>query len=104
MRQKTYIERVTHSDGEEVKPYYNITCAGMPKRCKNLLSISMNGEEIKDEDFTKEQLLFLYDENHERIKRGIEDFKVGLEIPGKLLPKRIPGGIILLDTSYKIRG
>lgn len=104
VRQKTYIERVTHSDGEEVKPYYNITCAGMPKRCKNLLSISMNGEEIKDEDFTKEQLLFLYDENHERIKRGIEDFKVGLEIPGKLLPKRIPGGIILLDTSYKIRG
>ena len=36
-------------------------------------------------------------------KRTIEDFKVGLKIPGKLLPKRIPGGVVLMATTYEMR-
>ena len=35
--------------------------------------------------------------------RTLEDFKLGLEVPGKLLPKRIPGGVLLVDTPYKMR-
>ena len=34
----------------------------------------------------------------------IEDFKVGLVIPtGKLVPKNIPGGIVLIDSPYCMR-
>ena len=34
----------------------------------------------------------------------LSDFKVGLIIPtGKLLPKHINGGIVLVDSPYKVR-
>ena len=36
-------------------------------------------------------------------RRTIEDFTIGLSVPGKLLPKRIPGGVLLVDTDYKMR-
>ena len=98
-RQKTYMEHVTHENCEPIEqPYWNIKCAGMPDRCKNLFEMSMNGYVPKETDkFTKEQLDFL------KIKRTMEDFKVGLKVPGKLLPKRIPGGILLVETSYEMR-
>ena len=36
--------------------------------------------------------------------RKLEDFKIGLQIPfGKLRPKRIKGGTLLVETSYKMR-
>ena len=31
------------------------------------------------------------------------DFKIGLKIPGKLIPKRIRGGVLLVDTTYEMR-
>ena len=38
IRQKTYVEHVTHEDLKPIdKPYYNIKCAGMPSSCKELL-------------------------------------------------------------------
>ena len=36
-------------------------------------------------------------------KRDLTDFKIGLVIPGKLLPKRIHGGVLLVDTTYEMR-
>ena len=30
-------------------------------------------------------------------------FNVGLSVPGKLLPKRIKGGIVLTETTYEMR-
>lgn len=108
-RQKTYIEHVTHEDllpvvtlkdkeGNLRKPYWNIKCAGMPERCKDLFEKSMNGyEPQKGDDFTEQQLEFL------KTRRTIEDFKTGLKVPGKLLPKRIPGGVLLVDTYYEMR-
>ena len=36
-------------------------------------------------------------------ERGLEDFKVGLKVPSKLLPKRIRGGIVLNETTYEMR-
>lgn len=81
VRQKTYIEHVTHEDGEPVKkPYYNIKCAGMNDICKNK-----------------------FDKELEENKVNLTDFKQGLEIYGKLRPVRIKGGIVLEDTTYKIR-
>lgn len=76
VRQKTYIEHVTHKDGEPVEnPYYDVKCAGMPDKCK-------------------EYFLSHY---------TIEDFKIGLKVPGKLMPKRIKGGTLLVETTYEMR-
>lgn len=99
-RQKTYIEHITHRDREPIdKPYYDIKCAGMPDRCKNLLIASLTGEIKEDElkKLTEDQLTFI------KTRRNLEDFKVGLIVPGKLLPKRIQGGIVLVDTTYEMR-
>lgn len=98
-RQKTYIEHITHENCIPVeKPFYNIKCAGMPQKCKNLFKISMNGYEPKDSDnYTDEEVQFLSK------KRELEDFKVGLKVPGKLMPKRIRGGVLLVESNYEMR-
>lgn len=108
-RQKTYIEHVTHEDlvpieeimdneGKPRKQYYNVKCAGMPNKCKDLFLKSF--EEVSEEElqqYTEEEQEFL------KTRRTIEDFKIGLKIPGKLMPKRISGGVLLVDTSYEMR-
>ena len=38
-----------------------------------------------------------------KTKRTLADFKQGLEVYGKLLPVRIRGGIVLQETTYKMR-
>lgn len=99
-RQKTYIEHVVQEDLQDIdKPYYNIKCAGMPKKCKNLFELSMQGftPDENDTDYTDEEKEFL---TH---KRKLEDFTIGLSVPGKLRPKRIRGGILLVETPYKMR-
>lgn len=99
VRPKTYIEHVVKVDGEEIeKPYYDIKCAGMPENCKQLFLKSMQGYKIKDGDkFTEEEKEFISQ------KRELTDFNIGLCVPSKLLPKRIEGGIVLKETSYKMR-
>lgn len=57
-----------------------IKCAGMPDTCK---AVFLQG--LKDGLYTR------------------EDFKPGLVLPGKLIPKRIQGGTILCDVNYEIR-
>lgn len=108
-RQKTYIEHVTHEDGVPVteltdkqgnkrKPYYNVKCAGMPKKCKDLFIKSVEGYKPKDDDnFTDEELEFLTK------KRKLTDFTRGLIVPGKLRPVRIRGGVVLVETPYEMR-
>lgn len=99
-RQKTYIEHVVQENLQDIdKPYYNIKCAGMPKKCKNLFELSMQGftPNENDTDYTDEEKEFL---SH---KRKLEDFTIGLSVPGKLRPKRIRGGILLIETPYKMR-
>lgn len=96
-RQKTYIEHVVAEDLKPIdKPYWNIKCAGMPDRCKDLFRRSMEGEEATEED-SEDAKAFLKD------KRTLADFRVGLRVPGKLMPKRIKGGIVLVDTYYEMR-
>lgn len=98
-RQKTYIEHITHNDLIPVdEPYNDIKCAGMPQKCKDLFNKSMQGYEVKESDnYTQSELKFL------ETKRDYSDFKVGLCIPGKLVPKRIKGGVLLVDTTYEMR-
>lgn len=99
-RQKTYIEHITHENGDEVKPHYLIKCAGMPEKCKRLFELSMT------QDITNEDKAKLSQKEQDIIDKHytINDFTVGLELPGKLLPKIIDGGTLLTETTYKMRG
>ena len=94
VRQKTYIEHATKKDGETLdKPKYIIKCAGMPDRCKSLIISSFTGTK-PDFDLKEDEAEFI------KKRRDITDFKVGLCVPGKLMPTRIPGGILLVETNY----
>lgn len=98
-RQKTYIEHVVAENLEPIdEPYYNVKCAGMPDKCKKLFLKSMEGYVPKEgDDYDEDELEFL------KTKRTIEDFKLGLVVPGKLMPRRIQGGIVLTPTTYEMR-
>ena len=71
----------------------------MPERCKNLFLESVAGNTHKGETdrYSEQELDFL------RKKRKITDFKIGIKIPGKLIPKRIQGGVLLVETTYEMR-
>lgn len=109
VRQKCYAEHITHENQQPISdPYWELKCAGMPDNCKNLFLLSMNPETkriVSDPDFyaflstdyTKEELQFL------RKTRTIRDFKIGLQVPGKLLPTHIKGGVLLTPTLYTMR-
>ena len=96
VRQKTYIEHVVKENKQEIEqPYYNIKCAGMNQRCKDLFNASMGEIEIKPK--TQQEKEFL------KTHRTITDFKKGLKIPSKLMPVLIRGGILLKNTSFEMR-
>lgn len=107
VRQKTYIEHIVKKDGEAPAngSFYDIKCAGLPDKCKAYFNKSLTNnipakEEITDED----EYLFFYDEKGQPIYRTLKDFDLGLTIPGKLMPKQIPGGVLLVNTWYEMRG
>ena len=103
-RQKTYIEHITHEDMQPIEePYYSVKCAGMPEKCKDLFikSLTITQKELKAlyqiENKTPEQ------EYLSQGKKSLKDFDIGLCIPGKLMPKRIRGGTVLVETTYEMR-
>lgn len=99
VRQKTYLEHVVAENLEPIdKPFYNIKCAGMPERCKKIFLLSVEG-------YTEDDLKELSEVEQEFVKENheITDFSLGLCVPGKLLPKRIDGGILLVSTTYQMR-
>ena len=97
VRQKTYIEHITHEDREPIEnPYYNVKCAGMPERSKQLFIASMNENSDIEVNNEKEKKFI-------STRRDLTDFKIGLIVPGKLLPKRIRGGTLLVETTYEMR-
>lgn len=105
VRQKTYAEHMVIADGEPLeKPKWEIKCAGLPKKCKELFNISLEGlDKYSDEaimkmkeKYSKEEMDFISK------KRTIEDFKKDLRIPGKLLPVHIPGGVVLADVYFTL--
>ena len=112
VRQKTYLEHVTHENLKPIKePYTSIKCAGMPQRCKDLFLLALDHSTrdklMKDDEFYTSifeeygapGVDFLLENQLE-----LQDFKVGLLIPtGKLIPKHIPGGILLVDSPYNMR-
>lgn len=99
VRAKTYIEHITHENRELVdNPYYKVTCAGMPQKCKDLFIQSvMQKPEFDTTGLSEEELKFISE------RRSLDDFTIGLTIPGKLYPKTISGGVVLVDTTYQMR-
>lgn len=98
VRQKTYIEHVTHENLTPISnPYYNVKCAGMPDRAKEIFIDSLLNRKRPGHEYTEAELNFL------KTPRKITDFQVGLVVPGALKPKRIPGGVILQNGEYEIR-
>lgn len=100
-RQKTYVEHVIREDGEDVEPYHKITCAGMGKIPKKVLSYAFDGVLPTTWDgLNNECKRFLY--HHYQNPIQYEQFYAQKlpPIPGQLRPKRIPGGIILEDGEY----
>lgn len=105
IRQKTYVEHVTHEDLKPIEhPYYNVKCAGMPDSCKELFLASM-GEKYID----NEHKLELTDKQKEKYKdflktkRTLDHFEVGLKVPSKLLPVTIKGGVVLKEVDFTLR-
>lgn len=74
LRQKTYAEFIRKKDGKKVYPYWAITCAGMPEKCKKIFLST----------------------------HPITDFKWGLQVRGKLVPRQIKGGVILVETYFTL--
>ena len=103
VRQKTYAEHVTMEDEEPVKePYWSIKCAGLPDRCKKLLTLSIKGIDKVPKDAIMKMKLSERELEFVKVKRTIDDFKKGLSIPGKLMPIHIPGGVVLTDVDFTI--
>ncbi len=96
VRQKTYIEHITHEDEVPCEPHYDIKCAGMGKRCKELMNISLSGGEVPADADEKEKEFL-------QRRRTLKDFKVGLKVPSNLKPHRIEGGILLEKFDYVMR-
>ena len=83
-----------------MEPHWDVKCAGMPDSCKNLFLASIGERTISEEDqmkLSQEARDFL------KTKRTIHDFRTGLQVPGKLIPKRIRGGIVLVEDVYTMR-
>lgn len=88
-RAKTYIEHTVKEDGEDVKPYYMIKCAGLGKNSKKVLACWLeNGKKVVD---------------HKIENFSITDFKTGLVVPHNLKATQINGGTVLVDTAYIMR-
>lgn len=111
VRQKTYIEHTVRVDGRELDtPKLDIKCAGMPERCKTLFANSLVSTPEKVEGWRnqKREGADIPEYNDEEIEfmsvpRQITDFKIGLSIPSKLVPRRIRGGVLLTPTTYEMR-
>lgn len=102
VRQKTYIEHITHEDGIEIqKQYYNIKCAGMGKIPKKLVNYALENRQPTE----SEKGLNWKDSYSEFIANGMTllDFKLGLKVPGNLKQKRIKGGVLLVEQPYEMR-
>lgn len=97
VRQKTYMEHVVAEDLQPVDaPSWSVKCAGMPDECKQLFLRSLAGDKARPDE-PESYHVFL------RKQRTVDDFRPGLLVPGKLLPKALPGGVVLMDTCFRLR-
>lgn len=101
---KRYIEHIVEENGEKVDiPYHSITCAGLPDHGKLLLRKSLGDKLKKEEDDFLIRKMSDIDKDFLKTKRDITCFTKGLRVPGKLMKKNMPGGIVLYEDFFTIR-
>lgn len=102
VRQKTYIEHVTHEDGQPIaEPYYNVKCAGMGKGAKSNVI-----KALKDNYRGDLQVYYEDEDGNKVLEEGdfsLDDFHEGLVVAGNLKPRNIDGGVLLTDMLYQMR-
>lgn len=106
VRQKTYIEHITQENLEPVDPYFNIKCAGLPDTCKQLFLYSLLHKTAEEWEQEKPEIWNkMNDTEKEFITHwnDVTDFKRGLLIPSKLMPRTIRGGVVLVSTTFEMR-
>lgn len=97
LRQKTYMEW-TGND-------YDLKACGLPDRGKMLFELNLNGVKAENNQVEyKGEVYKLMEEEVDFLerKRTIDNFGPGLSIPGKLKPKRIKGGSVLINDHFTI--
>ena len=78
----------------------------MPENCKELLMDSMlqlTPEQWQIQFPEKWNEMTQEEQEFVSVPRTMTDFKVGLTVPSKLMPKRIQGGVLLVKTTYEMR-
>ena len=99
IRQKTYIE---YSNNE-----YEIKACGMPERSKILFAENLKGNKPDNKGIlhTENKDIKLSEKERKFFTKDLEprDFKIGFSVPGKLLPKVIKGGTVLIETDFTIK-
>ena len=53
-------------------------------------------EKQNDKPYTQEERNFILQ------PRDMTDFKIGLTVPSKLVPRNIKGGVLLVETTYRM--
>lgn len=97
IRQKTYAEHIVKEDRKECNGYWNVKGCGCPERSKNLFLETVDGKErVKNKD--KEETEWVKTHHH-----TIDDFKIGISIPGKLRPKQVKNGVVLAKTTFTMK-
>lgn len=91
-RQKTYIE---YNEGSTNISDYDVKACGLQEKGKELFICAITGNEPSF-DINEEQRKF--------INGGltINDFNVGLVIPYKIMPRKIKGGVVLVNSRFSI--
>lgn len=95
LRSKTYLEIV---DG-----VVNITCAGMPIRSKMLFLASCGYPYAIQWLEDSGQALTQAEKEYLQTFRTLDNFDFGMIVPGKLRPKQVPGGTVLIDTEFTMK-
>lgn len=106
VRQKAYIEHVTHENQKKISsPYYNIKCAGMNEKAKHFYQLSMldNIDEWIEQNKAEFNKMEKVEKEYIKQHKTIEDFKRGFKGVGKLVPHAIKGGVVLCATTFEMR-
>lgn len=103
VRQKTYMEHVVKENLQPCDEHWEVRCAGLPGRSKELFLSSMLGRNEAETEEILNSKLSQHEKDFIAVPRNVEDFDIGINIPGKLMPKRIKGGILLVNTDFRMR-
>lgn len=97
IRPKTYCEHVVEVNGKAVKPYWDIKACGMPDNVKKY---------VKIQDFKIGTIWVSNNMILEWLQQGDFDkalYKGYCFVPqGKLIPKQVLGGVVLVERQFKI--